>query len=77
MLILGNFLGEIPISLDETAEVGGGNMRQKLPIARQRLTELGKDYVILDSVQEQALVYDHNHQNCRIYLKMARKEYLT
>ena len=30
MLILGNFLGEIPISLDEAAEVDGANMRQKL-----------------------------------------------
>lgn len=30
MLILGNFLGEIPISLDEAAEVDGANMKQKL-----------------------------------------------
>ena len=30
MMILGNFLGEIPISLDEAAEVDGANMRQKL-----------------------------------------------
>ena len=30
MLILSNFLGEIPISLDEAAEVDGANMKQKL-----------------------------------------------
>lgn len=30
MLILGNFLSEIPISLDEAAEIDGANMFQKL-----------------------------------------------
>ncbi|MCP1101499.1 multiple sugar transport system permease protein [Aequitasia blattaphilus] len=30
MIILGNFLGEIPVTLDEAAEVDGANMWQKL-----------------------------------------------
>ncbi len=30
MLILGNFLSEIPVSMDEAAEIDGANMFQKL-----------------------------------------------